>query len=250
MPLADIIDKEPTIATPSAKDVASAPEEWERKFQYHVATYVAIADMKSRWDAILNNLLKGQSATGLIYADTGYGKTSTGASLWKYAEAQSIVTVPPFIWNSLADMLTATHGWVCYRLKATRPELIPNLEQKHQAVVKVDEEVLAQRIAREDGLTSEQARRAIERLKAEGRLLDALSPLQLLDYLRFATETLLKAGYKGLLILPDEFELFKDNLEYRTELQLPQRFYLRNSRRREAPNRMCCLHLPPDTRRH
>ena len=169
--------------------------------------------MESRWDAILNNLLKGQSATGLIYADTGYGKTSTGASLWKYAEAQGIVTVPPFIWNSLADMLTATHGWICYRLKATHPELISNLEQKHQAVVEVEEEVLAQRMAREDELTSEQARRAITRLKAEGRLLDTLSPLQLLDYLRFATETLLEAGYKGLLILPDEFELFKDNLD-------------------------------------
>lgn len=211
MPLADIIDKAPTIATPSANDLASAPEEWESKFQYHIATYVAIADVESRWDAILNNLLKGQSATGLIYADTGYGKTSTGASLWKYAEAQDIVTVPPFIWNSLADMLTATHGWVCYRLKATHPDLISNLEQKHQAVVEVDEEVLAQRMAREDELTSEQARRAIARLKAEGRLLDALSPHQLLDYLRFATEMLLKASYKGLLILPDEFELFKDN---------------------------------------
>ncbi len=213
MPLADIIDKEPTIATPSANDVASAPEEWERKFQYHVATYIAIADVESRWAAILNNLLKGQSTTGLIYADTGYGKTSTGASLWKYAEAQGVVAVPPFIWNSLADMLTATHGWVCYRLKSTRPELIPNLEQKHRAVVQVDEEVLAQRMAREEELTSEQARRAITRLKAEGRLLDTLSPRQLLDYLHFATETLLKAGYKGLLILPDEFELFKDNLD-------------------------------------
>ena len=124
MPLADIIDKAPTIATPSANDLANAPEEWEGKFQYHIATYVAIADVESRWDAILNNLLKGQSATGLIYADTGYGKTSTGASLWKYAEARDIVAVPPFIWNSLADMLTATHGWICYRLKATRPELI------------------------------------------------------------------------------------------------------------------------------
>ena len=183
------------------------------KFQYHVATYVAIADVESRWDAILNNLLKRQSATGLIYADTGYGKTSTGASLWKYAEARGIVAVPPFTWNSLANMLTATHGWVCYRLKATQPELIPNLAQKHQAVIEIDEEGLAQRMVREDGLTSEQARKAIARLKAEGRLLDALSPRQLLDYLRFATETLLKAGYKGLLILPDEFELFKDNLD-------------------------------------
>ena len=213
MPLTDIIYKEPTIATPSANDVASTPEEWERKFQYHVATYVAMANVETRWNAILNNLLKGQSATGLIYADTGYGKTSTGASLWEYAEAQDVVAVPPFIWNSLADMLTATHGWVCYRLRATRPELIPNLEQKHRAVVEVDEEVLTQRMVSEDGLTSEQARRAIARLKAEGRLLDALSPHQLLDYLRFATETLLKAGYKGLLILPDEFELFKDNLD-------------------------------------
>ena len=213
MPLADIINKEPTIATPSANDVASAPEEWEGKFRYHVATYVAIADVESRWDAILNNLLKGQSATGLIYADTGYGKTSTGASLWKYAEARGIVTVPPFIWNNLADMLTATHGWICYRLKATRPELITNLAQKHQTVIEIDEEELAQRMAHADGLTPEQARRTIARLKAEGRLLDTLSPRQLLDYIRFATETLLKAGYKGLLILPDEFELFKDNLD-------------------------------------
>ena len=102
---------------------------------------------------------------------------------------------------------------VCYRLKATQPGLIPNLAQKHQAVIEIDEEGLAQRMVREDGLTSEQARKAIARLKAEGRLLDALSPRQLLDYLRFATETLLKAGYKGLLILPDEFELFKDNLD-------------------------------------
>jgi hypothetical protein len=65
----------------------------------------------------------------------------------------------------------------------------------------------------EEGLTSEQARRTIARLKAEGRLLDALSPHQLLNYLRFATETLLKSDYKGLLILPDEFELFKNKLD-------------------------------------
>ena len=213
MALADIIDKEPTIATPSASDLAKFPEEWESKFQFHVATYVAIADVKSRWRAILDNLLNGKSSTGLIYADTGYGKTSTGASLWKYAEAEGIVAVPPFIWNSLADMLTATHSWACYRLKTTRPEFIRDLKEKYNAVVEIDEEILAQRLVREDELTYAQARKAIARLKAEGRLLDALLPNQLLDYLRFATETLLKSGYKGLLILPDEFELFKDNLD-------------------------------------
>ena len=230
MPLSDIIGKEPTIATPLANDLANSPEEWESKFQFHVATYVAIADVESRWNTILNNLQKGKSATGLIYADTGYGKTSTGVSLWNYAELQGIVAVPPFIWNSLADMLTATHGWVCHRLKDTRPELIPDLEQQHQSVVEVDEEILAQRMVHEDGLTYEQARRTITHLKAEGRLLDALSPHQLLNYLRFATETLLKSGYKGLLILPDEFELFKDNLDTAQNFHRSQGFYIRNSR--------------------
>ena len=213
MSLSNIIDKEPTIATPSANDLANAPEEWQRKFQFHVDTYVAIADVTNRWDAILNNLLKGRSATGLIYADTGYGKTSTGASLWRSAEEKRIVAVPPFIWDSLADMLTATHGWVRYRLKSTMPDLIRDLDQKHQSVVAVGEEVLAQKMSRQKRLSVEQSRDAISLLKAEGRLRDALSPTQLLDYLRFATNTLLKAGYKGLLILPDEFELFKDNLD-------------------------------------
>ena len=213
MSLSNIIDKEPTIATPSANDLANAPEEWQRKFQFHVDTYVAIADVTNRWDAILNNLLKGRSATGLIYADTGYGKTSTGASLWRSAEEKRIVAVPPFIWDSLADMLTATHGWVRYRLKSTMPDLIRDLDQKHQSVVAVGEKVLAQKMSSQKRLSVEQSRDAISLLKAEGRLRDALSPAQLLDYLRFATNTLLKAGYKGLLILPDEFELFKDNLD-------------------------------------
>lgn len=211
MPLADIIQKEPLITTPSAHDIASSPQRWETSFGIHVATYFALPEVEKKWSAILNNLLNEKSATGLIYADTGYGKTVTGASLWKTAEERGIVAVPPFIWNSLADLLTATHGWVCYRLQTTRPELIPQLEQKHQAVVEVDEEALAQKFAREDGIPLDQARRLIDRLKADGRLLDKCSPHQLLNYLRFATEILLQSNYKGLLILPDEFELFKQN---------------------------------------
>ena len=211
MPLEHIIQKDPLITTPSAQDIADSPESWEARFKFHVSTYFAIPEVERKWERILKNLLNGQSATGLIYADTGYGKTSTGASLWNLAEEENIVTVPPFIWNSLADMLTATHSWVSYRLQQTRPELIPDLQQKHQAVVAVDEELLAQQMVNEDKLTLNQAQRTIARLKSEGRLLDALSPRQLLTYLRSATEILLDSGYKGLLILPDEFELFRKN---------------------------------------
>ena len=211
MPLEDIIQKERTIYTPSAQEIAESPEEQETKFKFHVATYVAFPDMESRWNATLNNLLNGKPATGLIYADTGYGKTSTGVSLWKYAEAQGIVTVPPFMWNSLAELLTATHGWVCYRLKDRRPELIQNLEEKYRAAVAVAEETLAQKMSREKRWSVEQAQEAIAFVKAEERFREELSPPELLDYLRFATKQVLASGYDGLLILPDEFQLFKNN---------------------------------------
>lgn len=211
MSLQEIHKKEPTVATPSVYDLVAAPEEWDRKFQFHVGTHVSIGNLGDRWDAIINNLLKNRSATGLIYADKGYGKTSTGISLWQAAEAKQIVTVPPFVWGSLADMLTATHAWVCYRLRDTRPEFIPDIEQKHQEIVEVDEETLAQRLVRQNGLSYDQASSTINHLREAGRLLDVLSPHQLLDYLRFTTQILLKSGYNGLLMLPDEFELFKTN---------------------------------------
>ena len=211
MPLSDIIQKERTIYTPQSQEVAEVPHEQEQKFKFHVETYVAIADVKSRWDAILNNLLNKKSATGLIYADTGYGKTSTGASLWHYAEEKGIVAVPPFIWNNLVDLLIATHGWICYRLKHTRPDLIPNLEEKYKAVMAVGEEILVRKMSHEKHLSVEQAQKATAFVKAEGLLREELSPHGLLDYLRFATEQVLTAGYEGLLILPDEFQLFKNN---------------------------------------
>ena len=99
MPLEHIIQKDPLITTPSAQDIADSPESWEARFKFHVSTYFAIPEVEKKWKRILKNLLNGQSATGLIYADTGYGKTSTGASLWNLAEGEGIVTVPPFIWS-------------------------------------------------------------------------------------------------------------------------------------------------------
>ena len=213
MSLADIIEKDQTLYTPSAQEIADSPQEHEDKFRFHVATYVPIKDIESKWQATLENLLKGKPATGLIYADTGYGKTSTGASLWHFAESKRVVTVPPFRWNSFADLLTATHGWVCYRLKDTRPDLIPALEKKYSDAIAIGEEILAQRMSHEKHLSVEQAQQATEFFRAVGRLKEELSPRELLDYLRFAAQLVLDSGYRGILILPDEFQLFKDNLD-------------------------------------
>ena len=208
MALEDIIQKSPVVDTPSASDLAARPGEYENRFLFHVSTHVTIADMTDKWDAILKNLLRGHSATGLIHADTGYGKTSTAAALWHYVENRDVVAVPPFAWNSIADMLIATHGWVCHRLKAKRPDLIHDLDQEYKTLIANSNEDRARRISEEEGVPLDYARKSVQSLKARGDLTDEVSANRLIDYLRKATTTILEAGYKGLLILPDEFELF------------------------------------------
>ena len=208
MALEDIIQKRAVVDTPRASDLAARPDEWENRFLFHVSTHVAIADMTDKWDAILKNLLRGRSATGLIHADTGYGKTSTAAALWHYAENRDVVTVPPFAWNSIADMLIATHGWVCHRLKEKRPDLISDLDQQYKTLIASSNEDRARRISQEQGVPLDYARKSVQSLRARGDLTDEVSANRLIDYLRKVTSTLLEADYKGLLILPDEFELF------------------------------------------
>ena len=51
MALDEIIQKRAVVDTPSATDLAARPDEWANRFQFHVSTHVAIADI-----AILNDL--------------------------------------------------------------------------------------------------------------------------------------------------------------------------------------------------
>ena len=93
MGLEQIIQKQPVIDTPNASDLAANPGEYEERFKFHVSTYVTVADLTNRWESIIKNLEKGKSSTGLIYSDTGYGKTSTAAALWQYAESCEIAVL-------------------------------------------------------------------------------------------------------------------------------------------------------------
>jgi len=208
MGLEQIIEKQTVIGTPSASDLAANPSDYEARFKIHVSTYVSIADLNNKWESIINNLEKGKSSTGLIYSDTGYGKTATAAALWQYAGSRDIVAVPPFMWNSMADMLLATHGWVCYRLKQKRPDFISELQKEYEMLIESSSEDLAIGLSQGREIPIDYARKTVQALKEEGKILESISANGLIKYLRTTVSILLKSGYKGLLLLPDEFELF------------------------------------------
>ena len=89
-------------------------------------------------------------------------------------------------------------------------------------------------------LPFEQSQKMISGLRAEGRLLNSLSSRQLFDYLQFATKRVLEAGYKGLLILPDEFELFKNNPDTAQNYQQLKGFILIFMRKRIFQSDVSC----------
>ncbi|MFN8469223.1 MAG: hypothetical protein U0X20_26950 [Caldilineaceae bacterium] len=209
MTLETIITKEPVIETPTARALAEEPKEYEARFTFHVNTHVTVADLADKWDRMLHNLEQRKSVTGLIYADTGYGKTSTAAALWQYAEARGIVAVPPFLWASMTDMLIAAYGWSRFRLETKRPDLVEALDRRYGALMQSGLSDLSARLARTKGVSIADAQKIVEGLSQEGQVSDVISASRLIDFLEFLTKMLCDAGYKGLLLLPDEFELFE-----------------------------------------
>lgn len=209
MSLETIITKQSVIETPTASDLAAAPQEYAERFAFHVETHVTVADLADKWDRMLRNLEQRKSVTGLIYADTGYGKTSTAAALWQYAEQRGFVAVPPFMWASMTDMLIAVYGWSRYRLATTRPDLIASLDQRYNDLMQSGLGDLSVRISRAQNVSLDDARKIVESLRHEGHVSDVISPNRLITCLEFLTALLCEAGFKGLLLLPDEFELFE-----------------------------------------
>lgn len=210
MPLETIISKQPVIDTPTARALAATPGEYAERFAFHVETHVTVADLADKWDQMLRNLGQRKSVTGLLYADTGYGKTSTAAALWKYAEERGFVAVPPFMWASMTDMLIAAHGWSRFRLQARRPDLVNRLDERFKNLVQGGLSELSTRLAQQKGVSAADAHKIVEGLSQEGQVSDVISAGRLLEFLEFVTDLLCDAGYKGLLLLPDEFELFEN----------------------------------------
>lgn len=209
MSLESIITKQPIIDTPSAAALAENPQHYDERFSFHVETHVSIADLADKWAKMIRNLEMKKSVTGLIYGDTGYGKTSTAASLWRYAESRGVVAVPPFMWESMTDMLVATHGWARFRLNGRRPDLVAQLDQLYNEYMQSGLADLAARLAQENHASLETARRLVERLKELGQVSDVISASRLIAFLERTTKLLVEAGFTGLLLLPDEFELFE-----------------------------------------
>jgi hypothetical protein len=205
-----LLEKQPIIATRTAQDLVEQPETVREDYLKHVRSFViigkgvsstdeeqlTIADYESRLLKIVKN---DGAAKGYITAEYGYGKTSTAIFIWHRCEQAEIVAVPPFQIQKLDHLLSATYGWVRFKLATSYPHLLPEAEKIYHHYI--DHDIAA-------NAKTESDRELLQRLYREGKY----NPeLQAIDYIKFfedMTQLVRSAGYNGLVVIADEVQQY------------------------------------------
>lgn len=203
-----ILEKQVVLSTVSAHDLQMRPQKIESDYLKHVETFISMGDIEAYGERLADQVIKGKTPKGMIVAPYGYGKTSTLAFLWSKCEQRKLIAVPPFICAELTDILTATYGWVRYRLEQREPGLVGKLDELHHRYTEATIEDMAGRYATEHGLAKISAVQLLRSAQNEGHLVLDLKPTNLMAFLDEATELARQAGFAGLVIMPDEFQQY------------------------------------------
>jgi hypothetical protein len=207
-----VLQKQPIIATWTAQDILDRPEVVRDNYLQHVRSFVIIGKVKSSsdeeqftiadYEKRLLKLVKSKGAAkGYITADYGYGKTSTAAFIWQQCEQAEIVAVPPFQIQKLDHLLSATFGWVRFKLEHSYPHLVDEAQQIYNRYINRDIDAES---------SSESERALLRRMYDEGRYSLDLRGVDYVGFFEEMTELVLKAGYNGLIIIADELQQYID----------------------------------------
>ncbi len=206
-----ILNKNEIVSTHIAQDMIDQPQLVEEGYKRHVRTYIPIsrtADAEDSVESFTNRLFRAikdrKAPRGYLTARYGYGKTSTAVHLWDTAESrQNLVAVPPFTLTNLRDLITATHGWVRYRIAQRQPTLLPQLDALYQRVLDIGAKALSARRGIPEAVLYEMIRAG-----------EANLDLRANDYVQYfegVSELVVEAGYSGLLVMPDEIQQYTRN---------------------------------------
>jgi KaiC/GvpD/RAD55 family RecA-like ATPase len=161
---------------------------------------MSLGDTSKYVDILKRNITKNKySSVGAIVGPYGYGKTSTAIHVWReMQERYNVLSIPPFEWLKLSDILEAVTAWVEYKFAQGPRQFIPYLRKTYEQYRDKSLEEVAANL----GLNIDRAREAYE----AGRINLGVTPAQVIAFLMDVCVLCTEAGFAGLVVFVDELQ--------------------------------------------
>ncbi len=196
----------PVIPTFSAHDLRAAANVRDA-YLWHASTYVEQPALAALRQSFADAVAQARTPKACLIAPFGYGKTASAIGLWHACSQAHLLVVPPVTCRSFTELASAIQSWLTFVL----PDVAPSLRQVHEQFLVSSAESLARHDEQAFGIPFEQAMTAIRDKLERGYLdFDDVS-VNLLAFIEQATTLVQQAGYRGLVVIIDEFQQFLGN---------------------------------------
>jgi uncharacterized protein YoxC len=195
--LQPILNKESTLKTANARELEQASQDVLQRYQMYALTHVPLGETSKQLANLQRVITKNKTcAIGTIVGPYGYGKTSTAVHLWNELRQRQILTVPPFLWVNLQQLVDAVYYWTRFEFGQGPAAYLDSLESLYEQYAVAGLERLG------DELDPETARDWFER----GLLNLKLRPQDVVTFFSEVADLAQQAGYHGLAIFTDELQ--------------------------------------------
>ena len=196
--LQPVLTKESILKTANAGELGQAPQDVLQRYETYALTHVPLGET-SKQLANLQRVITGNKtcAIGTIVGPYGYGKTSTAVHLWNELRKKQILSVPPFQWVNLQQLVDAVYHWMRYEFEHGPKGFVSSLDTLYAQYSEQGFERLG------DKLDDETKQDWFER----GLLNLDLRAEEVVSFFSDACKIAQSAGYKGLAIFTDELQV-------------------------------------------
>jgi len=196
--LKPILNKESILKTANARELQQDPHVVLQRYQTYALTHVPLGDTTKQLKNLERVVAENKTcAVGTIVGPYGYGKTSTAVHLWNELRETHILSVPPFSWVNLQQLIDAVYHWVRFEFQQGPAKFVEPLDKLYERYAESGLERLG------DGTDMEKVREWNEK----GLLNLEMRPEDVVDFYSEVTDICLEAGYHGLAVFTDELQV-------------------------------------------
>lgn len=208
-----LVDKEPVVGTHVGVFNVESAENTYARYHSESETFVISPDILRYQRNFIQRIQSNETTIGCIVAPFGYGKTSTAINIWDACDKANLLAIPPFSCNSIAEMGQAITTAVVHILETSnQSKYAEQVEQAFNQYLTSSAQRMAEKDVKTYGIDLEVAQKSIEDKIKSGHLQIQASANHLISFLEYLVQITLEAGYKGLVIIVDEFQQFLGNI--------------------------------------